>query len=305
MLVTKSYLQLNASKNIRNFYRFTNAFLPIFVATHSKMKRLLILVFGLVFLYSCNNNNNSEEKTVSITNSIEPPQTIPYTIVGSHPHDTSSYTQGLIWYNNALYESTGMEGHSRLMKTDLQTGKVLKSVDLTPEFFGEGITILNDKIYQLTWQNHKVFVYDVKTFKKIGEFAWEHDGWGITDNGTDIIISTGESNLYFIDPASFKIKKIIGVFDNNGPVGNLNELEYIDGSIYSNIYLTDYIVRIDASNGHITGKMDFNDILAKAGKQVDTEAGYVLNGIAYDKLKNTLLITGKKWPLLFELKINK
>jgi glutamine cyclotransferase len=145
--------------------------------------------------------------------------------------------------------------------------------------------MLNDKIYELTWENHVVYVYDAKTFKKIKEFTWDHDGWGITHNGKELIISTGDSNLYFVDPETFKLLRIVGVTDNNGPVGNLNELEYINGSVFSNIYLTDYIVRIDPSNGHKEGNL-------------------VLNGIAYDSAKNSLYITGKKWPLLYEVKLN-
>lgn len=270
------------------------------------MKKFLPLASITLLLFSCNTNspNDNNNDTATSNNTIAPPANINYNIVATYPHDTSSYTQGLIWKDNTLYEGTGLEGHSKLMKIDIKNGKPIESVSLDPSEFGEGITLLNNRIYQLTWQNHKVYVYDAKTLKKIKELSWEHDGWGLTNNGTDLIVSTGESNLYFVDPETFKIKKVVGVSDNNGPVGNINELEYINGVVYANIYLSDYIIKIDPSTGHILGKIDLSGLLAKAGKNVNTEEGYVLNGIAYDSTKNAMYITGKKWPLLFEMKVN-
>src|SRR5438128_2652741 len=164
------------------------------------MKPILALstVF-ILFSIACNNpSNDNNTDAADSGNVIAPPPNINYNIVASYPHDTSSYTQGLIWNNNSLYEGTGLEGHSRLMKVDLKNGKVENAVTLDPSVFGEGITILNDKIYQLTWQSHKVYVYESKTFKKIKEFSWDHEGWGITHNEKELIISTGDSNLYFV-----------------------------------------------------------------------------------------------------------
>lgn len=271
------------------------------------MKKLLLLatIVSAVFA-ACKNNasNENNSDTAGANNAIPPPANINYNIVASYPHDTSFYTQGLIWQNNTLYEGTGLEGESRLMQVDIKSGKAKQSVSLDPSVFGEGITLLNGKIYELTWQSHVVYVYDAKTFKKIKEFSWDHEGWGITQNGKELIISTGDSNFYFVDPDTFKLLRIVGVTDNNGPVGNLNELEYVNGSVFSNIYLTDYIIKIDPINGHITGKMDLSGLLEKSGRHVQKEAGYVLNGIAYDSAKNSLYITGKKWPLLYEIKIN-
>jgi len=270
------------------------------------MKKVLAFLSIALIFWACKNNesNNNNNATENTANTIAPPATINYNIVASYPHDTSSYTQGLIWQNNSLYEGTGLEGQSRLMKVDIKNGKAVQSISIDPSVFGEGITMLNDKIYELTWQSHLVYVYDAKTFKKIKEFNWDHEGWGITHNGKELIISTGDSNLYFVDPGTFKLLRIVGVSDNNGPVGNLNELEYINGSVFSNIYLTDYIVKIDPSNGHITGKIDLTGLLEKSGKRVDKEDGLVLNGIAFDSAKNSLYITGKKWPLLYEIKLN-
>jgi glutamine cyclotransferase len=268
------------------------------------MKTVLAFSSIILIFSACNNNKSTDDNTTTNTNTVAAPANINYNIVATYPHDTSSYTQGLIWQNNTLYEGTGLEGQSKLMKVDLKNGKAQQTVSLDPSIFGEGITILNDKIYQLTWQNHKVFVYDAKTFKKVKEFTWDHEGWGITHNGKELIISTGDSNLYFVDPETFKIVRIVGVTDNNGPVGNLNELEFINGYVYSNIYLTDYIIKIDPANGHIVGKIDLTSLIEKSGKHVNKEEGLVLNGIAYDSTKNALYITGKKWPLLFEMKIN-
>jgi glutamine cyclotransferase len=269
------------------------------------MKKILTFIFATSsMLIACKNNSESDSGSGSSMSTIAPPATINYNIVASYPHDTSSYTQGLIWKNNTLYEGTGLEGESKLLKVDLKNGKAEQAISLDPSVFGEGITMFNGKIYQLTWQSNKVYVYDTKTFKKIKEFAWDHEGWGLTNNGKELIISTGDSNLYFVDPETFKLLRIVGVTDNNGPVGNLNELEYVNGAVFSNIYMTDYIVKIDPSNGHITGKIDLSGLLEKSGKHVNKEQGYVLNGIAYDSAKNSLYITGKKWPLLYEMKVN-
>ncbi len=268
------------------------------------MRKILPVASFLVIFASCKNENANVDNNPSVP-AIPAPVNMSYNIVGSYPHDTESYTQGLIWKNGYFLEGTGIEGHSKLMKVDLNTGKAEgETVKLAPDVFGEGVTTLNGKIYQLSWQNHKVFVYDEKTFAKIKELNWEHEGWGLTTDGTDLIVSTGESNIYFVDPETFKIKKTIEVKDNNGPMGNLNELEYVNGFIYSNIYLTNYIFKIDPAKGNIIGKLDLSGLLEKSGRQVNREEGLVLNGIAYDSSKNSFYITGKKWPLLFEMKLN-
>jgi glutamine cyclotransferase len=267
------------------------------------MKKLIAFAGLTIFLHACSNNDADNNDTTTAS-SIPAPANISYNILATYPHDTASYTQGLIWQDNTLYEGTGLEGESKLLKVDLKNGKANQELSLAPDIFGEGISILNNKIYQLTWQNHKVYVYDAKTFKKIKELTWDHEGWGLTNNGTDLIVSTGDSNLYFVDPETFKVRKIVGVTDNNGPVGNLNELELIDGFVYANIYLTDYIIKIDPNSGHIVGKMDLSGLLEKSGKQVNKEQGFVLNGIAYDSAKKSLYVTGKKWPLMFEMKVN-
>ncbi len=268
------------------------------------MIRLLAGAAVILLMVACKNNTSDNDDDSEVTNTVPPPANINYSIVAVYPHDTGSYTQGLQWINDTMYEGTGLEGQSRLMKVDLHSGKANKSISLDPAFFGEGITFLNGKIYQLTWQSHKVFVYDAKTFKKIKEFTWNHEGWGLTTNGKDLIVSTGSSNLYFVDPETFKEKNIIGVTDNNGPLGNINELEYVDGVVYANIYETDSIVKIDPANGHVIGKINLSGLLQKSGKPYNPETTDVLNGIAYNANKKSFYITGKKWPALFEVKLN-
>jgi glutamine cyclotransferase len=214
----------------------------------------------------------------------------------------------LQWKNNSLYESGGNYGSSKLFQSSLD-GKTLKSVKLTKEYFGEGITVLNNRIYQLTWKESKVFVYDASTFKKINELTWPHDGWGMTNDGKNIIISTGSSILYFVDPENFKILNQISVTDNYGPVSLVNELEYVNNFIYANVYETDFILKIDPETGNVVGKLDLSGLLQKSGMQYNAQNypgtnGNVLNGIAYDSVKNSFFVTGKMWPALFEIKLN-
>lgn len=268
--------------------------------------RLFYLLCLLAVIYSC--NNNQPANTV-VNNSNPPPPLINYTIVKVYPHDTSSYTEGLEWKNNSLYESGGNYGSSKLFQSTLN-GKTLQSIHLTKEYFGEGITILNNKIYQLTWMEHKVFVYDAATLKKINEFSWPHEGWGMTNDGKNIIISTGSSILYFVDPENFRILNQVSVTNNYGPVSSVNELEYVNNFIYANVFQTNYILKIDPQTGNVAGQLDLSGLLQKSGIQYNPQnyppvnGNNVLNGIAYDSLKNSFYVTGKMWPALFEIKLN-
>ncbi len=269
------------------------------------MKFRLSFCLLLVF-FAC--NTKEPENTGVEDSSNPPPPLINYSIVKVYPHDTSSYTEGLEWVNNSLYESGGNYGSSKLVQKDLN-GKIEKSISLTKQYFGEGITILNNKIYQLTWNEHKVFVYDALTFKKVNELSWPYEGWGMTNNGKDLIISTGSSNLYFVDPENFKILNQISVADNYGPVSLVNELEYVNGLIYANVYETNNILKIDPQTGNVIGKIDFSGLLQKSGMNYNVQNypgsnGNVLNGIAYDSTKKVFYVTGKMWPALFEVKIN-
>jgi glutamine cyclotransferase len=274
-----------------------------FIYIYGIMKRITAFAV-LAALFSCNGDKPSETDSVP---TIPAPASINYTVVKMYPHDTTSYTQGLEWQDNTLYEGSGdpdKKGVSKLAKVDLATGKDLKRIGLTSEFFGEGITLMNGKIYQLTWQQHKVFVYDATSFKKIKEFAWPFEGWGLTHNDSSLIISTGGSNIYFVDPETFAVKRTLGVSDNNGYVDSINELEYVDGYVYANVYGRDYIIKINPSTGSVDGRIDLSNIMAKNGVAYDPPDGYVLNGIAYNKDTKSFYVTGKRWPNLFEIKLN-
>lgn len=264
------------------------------------MKQFFFCITILVVAMACNNNNDNTDDDLNNT----APANLNYTVVKIYPHDTSSYTQGLIWHNQTLYEGTGREGFSKLRKIDLATGKSQQDVLLNATYFGEGITILDNKIYQLTWQNNKVLVYDVNSLQKIKEFQWNFEGWGITHNNKSLIISTGSNNLYFVSPVDFTVEKVVGVNDNNGPVGNLNELEFVNGFVYANIFQTHHIVKINPETGRVEAKMDLGNILAQNNVNYDPNHLDVLNGIAYDSTKNSFYITGKLWPALFEIKLN-
>jgi len=268
--------------------------------------RFFCLLCLLFFVSACN-NNQPNNTTVENNNNPAPP-VINYTVVKVYPHDTSSYTEGLEWRNNSLYESGGNYGSSKLFQTTLE-GKTLQSLSVPKEYFGEGITVLNNKIYQLTWKENKVFVYDASTFKKINELSWPYEGWGMTNDGKHIIVSTGSSILYFVDPENFRILNQVSVANNYGPVSSVNELEYVNNFIYANVYETNYILKIDPQTGSVVGQVDLTGLLQKSGMQYNLQKyepnnGNVLNGIAYDSLKSSFYVTGKMWPALFEIKLN-
>lgn len=223
-----------------------------------------------------------------------------YRVVATYPHDPQAFTQGLVYENGQFYEGTGLNGQSTLRRVELESGNVLQSIALADQYFGEGIVILGDKIYQLTWQNRVGFVYDKSTFEQIGQFNYATEGWGLTTDGTYLILSDGTSTIYFLDPNSFEVVKQV-VVDNptGGPISRINELEYINGEIYANIWQTDKIVRLDPNNGRVLGWIDLTGLLAPE----DRVGADVLNGIAYDPDNQRLFVTGKLWPKLFEIEL--
>lgn len=229
------------------------------------------------------------------------PQNMSYSIVATYPHDTSSFTEGLLFYKGELYEGTGEKGKSKIVKVDLKTGKHLKSVALDDQYFGEGIVIVNDTIYQLTYTEEIGFKYSLKDFKKVGEFKFaSKQGWGMTFDGTHIIASDGSSRLYFYEPSTFTLKKTVDVIDGSSPAFNLNELEYINGYIYANHWQTAYIYKIDPANGQIVAKADLSELLNRVQqKYPNIEPG--MNGIAYDSASKKIYVTGKNWPELYEV----
>ncbi len=223
-----------------------------------------------------------------------------FEVVNSWPHDAKAFTQGLIFHDGALVESTGQYGESTLRRVELETGKVLKQVEVPPQFFGEGVALLGGKLYQLTWQGKRGFVYDPQTFEKRGEFRYDGEGWGLTHDGRSLILSDGTNQLRFIDPETFRVTRTVSVFDRGRPLRDLNELEYVRGEIYANIWHDQRIVRLDPQTGKVLGWIDLRGIIPRS-ELADEEA--VLNGIAYDAEGDRLFVTGKLWPRLFEIKL--
>jgi glutamine cyclotransferase len=224
-----------------------------------------------------------------------------YTISGSYPHSVDAYCQGLVYHGGFLYEGTGgYDGESRLRKVELQSGRVLQEHQLDGRLFGEGITIWDDKIIQLTWRSQLALVYDRGTFEPVGRFDYRGEGWGLTHDGTQLIMSDGSATLRFLDPTTFQIKRRLTVRDGRRRITNLNELEYVEGEIYANIWYDDRIVRISPQTGRVLGWLDMSRLYPRS-QRPDRDA--VLNGIAYDPEQRRLLVTGKNWPRLFEIRL--
>ena len=269
--------------------------------TFIPMKQLLKTAAAAMILLSVSCKGRKEADDSDNINTVPAPAVMNYTVIATYPHDTTSFTEGLLLHDGYLYESAGQYEESRLYKAKLEMGRAEKKVDLDKTVFGEGISIINNKIYQLTYREHKVFVYDMN-FKKLSELEWPYEGWGMTTDGKSLILDTGGSNIYFVNPETFKIERTLGVVNNNGYVDSINELEYVNGYIYANIWLTNYIIKINAKTGLVEGRADLTDILSKNNQPAATKEGAVLNGIAYDSTKNSFYITGKYWPTLFEVK---
>jgi glutamine cyclotransferase len=283
----------------------------LFLFSFYNMRNLLLPVIFISLVFACKDSSSTSENSgpaADLATTNEPPP-ITYTILNALPHDQNSYTEGLLMHDGKLYESSGAPEEYEKTRSivgivDPATGKIAVKAELDRKtFFGEGITILGDKLYQLTWTNKKGFIYDLKTFKKTGEFSFpSKEGWGMTTDGKSLIMSDGSSNLTFLDPQTFKTSRILGVTDNNGPVGNINELEFVHGNILANIYQTPYIIRIDANTGRVLGKADFSS-LYKEVKSKNPDVDY-MNGIAFDSATNKIYITGKLWPNIYEVRLN-
>ncbi|MCC8088098.1 MAG: glutaminyl-peptide cyclotransferase [Rikenellaceae bacterium] len=243
-------------------------------------------------------------KTTSVSEFFIKPSMAPvnytYRVKNTFPHDGHAYTQGLFWDDGYLYEGTGLEGQSTLRKVSLFDGNVIKYIELSPEYFGEGITMIGNKIYQLTWRHGKGFVYNMDTFEKIHEFGYSGQGWGLAADGELLYMSNGSNRINIIDPETFRILRYIDVFTDKEPVVMLNELEWINGEIWANVYQTDNIVRIDPATGVVTGIIDMSKLLPISDRTTDTD---VLNGIAYDEDGERIFVTGKNWKKLFEIEV--
>lgn len=273
-------------------------------------KRTLAFLVIAAGLFGCSNADNQQTTNQNVANLVPAPAQLSFSLVNAYPHDTSSFTQGLIYYNGVLYESTGNPNNapnngSWIGPVEISTGQQTKKVTLPSSIFGEGITILNDKVYQITWQNKKGFVYDLKTFKQLQEFSYNHEGWGITHNGSELIVSDGSSNLYFWDPATLKELRRISIQDQNGLRNNINELEFINGFLYANVWQSNDILKIDPATGNVVGILDLSSLKQTYPDLVgESSSDKVLNGIAWDSSANRLFVTGKNWSKLFELKLN-
>jgi glutamine cyclotransferase len=246
--------------------------------------------------------NCQPANTASRTDIGQPAPTYTYEIVHTYPHDPDAYTQGLIFDNGQLLESTGRNGKSSLRRVDLQTGKVLQQVVVPEEYFAEGIALLQEKIYQLTWQHQLCFVYDHQTFKKIEQLSYDGEGWGLATDGHSLILSDGTSRLRFLSPDNFSVTRTLEVLDGKEPVKELNELEYVKGQIYANVWHQQRIAIIDPKSGKVTGWLNLDGLLSP--NEVADEEG-VLNGIAYDEKTDRLFVTGKLWPKLFEIRVKR
>jgi glutamine cyclotransferase len=225
-----------------------------------------------------------------------------YQVVNTYPHDRTAFTEGLTFIGNTLLESTGLNGSSTLRKEDLATGSVLQQVRLPSDYFGEGTTVLGNRIYQLTWQNQKGFVYDARNLEPEREFAYTGEGWGLTTDGKSLIMSDGSNELRFLDPETFQVTRTVAVFLHGQALARLNELEYVKGEIFANIWQTQFVVRIDPDSGRVLGMIDFSGLLLPSDADEHTD---VLNGIAYDPAGGRLFVTGKNWPKLFEVRLRR
>jgi glutamine cyclotransferase len=275
------------------------------------MIRQFFFILCLLFLFACHNSSPSYDNSLPVpkANNIPPPAPIMFKVDAVYPHDPNAFTQGLEFHDGKLYEGTGEWGTSHLRIVDIKTGKVEKDY-LIPDssVFGEGITFFRNKIYQLTWQNNKIFVYNANDISHpIATYKWDRQGWGATNDGKHIIISDGSSNLYFVDPDPAKkqmdIKKILTVADNRGEVDSLNELELINGFVFANRWLTNKIVKIDTASGYVVGEMNLTGLLQQYDPTAKPNNDAVLNGIAYDSATKKLYITGKYWPKIFEMQL--
>ena len=263
------------------------------------LKGLILSSLFLICVATLSSCDASKTKNLSTTDSLE----LKYSVLKTLPHNTKAFTEGLLFHNNKLLESTGLNNQSWIAEVNLLTGEHDKKVTLPEQYFGEGIAVLNGKVYQLTYQEKVGFIYDAETYEQIGEFKYQTQGWGLTHNGTHLIMSDGTNKLYFLDTTYLKPVKTLRVTDPSGAkVTNLNELEYINDFIYANVHETSTIVKIDPSTGAIAGRLDLS-ALSNETKRMDPHASE-LNGIAFDATANTLLVTGKFWPKTYAISIH-
>jgi glutaminyl-peptide cyclotransferase len=247
----------------------------------------------LILLLACGLNTAAAQDTIPVYG---------YQVVRTYPHDTGAYTEGFFYLDGYFYEATGTVGQSTVRKVDMNTGKVLKQIDLPAPDYGEGIVAWKNRLLELTWQSHHGFIYDLKSFKKLGSFDYPGEGWALTADNHHIYMSDGTPTLRILDPTTLKQVGKIDVSAEGRPVANLNELEWVKGEIYANVWLTHAIVRIDPATGKVVGVINLTGLGPKPEDTVDP-SNDVLNGIAYDAAHDRLFVTGKRWPLIYEIKL--
>ena len=263
---------------------------------------LLAAVFAAAFA-SCSPGKGASpppEPTATTSPARKGPERLKVKVVSTRPHDPAAYTQGLVWHEGSVYESAGQYGVSSLRQVDPATGEVRRKLDLPPQYFGEGLARVGDRLVQLTWQEGVAFVYRISDFEKVGEHRYTGEGWGLCHDGTRLIMSDGSDRLAFRDPETFAVTGEVRVRMEGAPVDQLNELECVDGAVYANVYQTQHIVRIDPATGEVTALIDASGLLGAADYQAGAE---VLNGIAWVPETKRFLITGKNWPLVFEVEV--
>jgi glutaminyl-peptide cyclotransferase len=240
----------------------------------------------------------------TLSSCVEPgpvvPQRLTFKVLNVYPHDPAAVTQGLVIHDGILYEGTGRHGESSLRRVELESGTVLQRHDLDEEYFGEGVAVVGGRIFQLTWKACVAIVYDRESFEEVQRFSYHGEGWGLTHDGKHLIMSDGTDTLRFLDPATFREVRRVIVCDKVTPVRQLNELEYIQGKVYANVWQTDRIARIDPETGAVTAWIDLTGLLPAKDRRADAD---VLNGIAYDAENGRLFVTGKRWPKLFEIEL--
>jgi len=267
-----------------------------------RKKQFIILT--LIIIYSCHSNSKSGGENIS--ESIPTVPLINYSVSHYYPHDTTLFTEGFLFHNGRLFESTGSpddipQAKSTIGITNLTTGTFEKKIELDKtKYFGEGIVFLDNKLYQLTYKNQEGFIYNAETFKRTGEFKYSNlEGWSLTTDGKDIIMSDGTSNLTFINPRNLKPNRILEITANGMPQDSLNELEYINGFIYANVWMSNFIVKINPTNGKVVGKLDLSSLTFEARNK--NPRADVLNGIAYDSTTNKIYVTGKMWANIYQI----
>jgi glutamine cyclotransferase len=274
-----------------------------------KIKKIGLIVSLLIIslvVTSCEPEPKKVEQPPVVINEPEI-AAINFSVVKEHPHDTTSFTEGFLFHDNKLFESTGAspglpQTRSLFGIVDLNTGKIDVKAELDKNtYFGEGMVILKGKVFQVTWKNQTGFIYDAKNFKSLGKFTYTNkEGWGLTTDGKSIIMSDGTSYLTYLDPMNFSVTKLLEVAESDRILENLNELEYIKGFIYANVWMTNTIVKIDPNTGNVVGKMDLSDLAYQS--KIKNPKALEMNGIAYDSITNKILVTGKLWPTIYEIK---